>query len=42
MKEMISITGENIEIERVEIKPEDAQKAKKKGKVFGDPVIIIE
>ncbi len=31
MKEKVIVTGENIEIERVDIRPEDAQKARKKG-----------
>jgi len=42
MKDEIKITGENIQIERTEITPVDTEKAKKKGKVFGDPVVIIE
>jgi len=42
MKEEIKITGDNIQIERTELKAEDTEKAKKKGSVFGDPVIIIE
>ena len=29
-------------VESQEIKPEDATKAKKKGGLFGDPVLVIE
>ncbi len=29
-------------VERIEVSPEDTEKAKKKGSIFGDPVIIIE
>jgi hypothetical protein len=33
-------TGNKIEIQP--LKPEDVEKAKKKGGLFGDPVLVIE
>lgn len=33
---------EEIEIETQKLSKEDAEKAKRKGKLFGDPIFIVE